>query len=156
MDEAVEEIRRAALADASAVRDLTRAAYAQWVPIMGREPKPMLADYEQAAVANLIDLLYVGGEHAALIEMVPKADHLLIKNIAVAPNFQGRGYGSKLMAHAERVAHSRGHKETRLFTNTLMATNIKLYIRLGYRTDREEPFKGGFVVHMSKLIEQVD
>jgi ribosomal protein S18 acetylase RimI-like enzyme len=152
MRETVEEIRRADPQDASGIRDLTRAAYAPWVAVMGREPKPMLADYEQSVLTNLIDLLYVDGAHAALIEMVPKTDHFLVKNVAVAPNFQGHGYGSKLMAHAERVAHSLGYEEMRLYTNKLMAANIKLYLRLGYRADREEAFKGGFVVHMSKSI----
>jgi len=36
------------MADASAIRALTREAYAKWVPVIGREPKPMMADYAKA------------------------------------------------------------------------------------------------------------
>jgi hypothetical protein len=32
----------------SMVRDITRAAYTKWVAVIGREPKPMTANYEQA------------------------------------------------------------------------------------------------------------
>ena len=43
------ELRRAQQTDVEAIRNLTRAAYAKWVPVIGREPKPMGADYESAA-----------------------------------------------------------------------------------------------------------
>jgi ribosomal protein S18 acetylase RimI-like enzyme len=152
MNQGGEHIRRATPADAGAIRDLTRAAYAKWVPVIGREPKPMAADYDAAVRDHLIDLLYVGGEFAALIETILAADHLLIENVAVAPAFQGRGYGRRLMAHAEQLAVSLGHAETRLYTNKLFDRNVRLYRRLGYRVDREEAFPGGGVVHMSKAL----
>jgi GNAT superfamily N-acetyltransferase len=145
-------LRRATVADASAVRDLTRAAYAKWVPVIGREPKPMTADYHAGVINHLVDLLDVDGELAALIEMIPEADHLLVENIAVSPRYQGRGYGRTLMAHAEQLAASLGFSETRLYTNKLFAENVQFYRKLGYRTDREEDFKGGVVVHMSKRL----
>ena len=43
--------------DASAVRELTRTAYAKWVPVIGREPKPMGADYDRAVRDHIVDLL---------------------------------------------------------------------------------------------------
>jgi hypothetical protein len=36
-------LRRAALSDVYAVRELSKAAYAKWVPLIGREPMPMTA-----------------------------------------------------------------------------------------------------------------
>ncbi|MGP0058011.1 MAG: GNAT family N-acetyltransferase [Beijerinckiaceae bacterium] len=152
MDETLAELRRAASADAPAIRELTRAAYAKWVPVIGREPKPMAADYTEAVREHFIDLLYVGEKLAALIETVPKSDHLLIENVAVSPAFQGCGYGRALMAHAERLATSLGYLGTRLYTNKLFAANVQFYHTLGYRVDREEAFKGGLLVHMSKTI----
>jgi ribosomal protein S18 acetylase RimI-like enzyme len=148
----MEELRRGAAEDAPAIRELTRAAYAKWVPVIGREPKPMMADYAETIRKHRFDLLYVEGELAALIETIPGADHLLIENVAVAPAFQGRGLGWKLMAHAEELAASLGLGEIRLYTNKLFAENVQLYGKLGYRLDREEEFKGGVVVHMSKRI----
>jgi hypothetical protein len=73
-------------------------------------------------------------------------------NVAVSPAFQGRGFGRKLMAHAELVAGSTGYSEIRLYTNKLFVENVRFYSKLGYRIDREEEFKGGFAVHMSKPV----
>lgn len=42
------ELRTALPGEAAAIHTLTRQAYARWVPILGREPKPMGADYEAA------------------------------------------------------------------------------------------------------------
>jgi GNAT superfamily N-acetyltransferase len=143
-------LRRAVATDAAAVRQLTRDAYAKWVAVIGREPKPMTADYAHALRYHWVDLLYLQGELAALIETIPKGDHLLIENVAVSPPFQRRGLGGKLLAHAERLALSLGHGKTRLYTNQLFVENVRLYKKLGYRVDREEEFAGGIVVHMSK------
>lgn len=147
-------MRRATTADAVAVRELTRAAYAKWVPILGREPRPMTADYDAALREHLVDLLRVDGEAVALIEMAPKPDHLLIVNVAVVPAQQGKGHGHALMAHAEEVARSLNLSEVRLYTNALFAENLRLYSRLGYRVDREEQHpQFGVAVHMSKRLD---
>lgn len=146
-------VRRATLADAVLVRTLTRTAYAKWVPIVGREPRPMTADYERAVREHLIDILEDAGEAVALVEMVPHADHLLIENVAVKPDRHGQGLGSRLLAHAEGVARTLGLAEMRLYTNALMAPNIALYSRRGYREDRREPTPTlGIAVHMSKRL----
>src|SRR5215469_2291635 len=104
-DYAAEErhIRRGLPPDAARIRALTRAAYAQWIPIIGREPLPMQADYDRAVREHMIDLLFWRGELAALIEMQPNPDHLYIVNVAVSPSFQGQGHGRHMMAHAERL-----------------------------------------------------
>lgn len=142
----------ATAADADAIRALTRDAYAKWVPVIGREPLPMRADYAAAVREHRIDLLRLDGRLVALIEMVPHPDHLLIENVAVAPGFQGKGFGRRLLAHAEQVAASLGHGEIRLYTNQSFAGNLRLYQALGYRVDREEAFMGGLTVHMSKRL----
>jgi ribosomal protein S18 acetylase RimI-like enzyme len=146
------ELRRAVASDVADIRKLTREAYAKWVPLIGREPKPMTADYAEAVRTHRIDLLHVAGALAALIETIAEADHLLVENVAVSPAFQGRGLGRKLMAHAEQIAASLGHGEIRLYTNKLFAQNIELYRKLGYLVDREEVLTIGIAVHMSKPV----
>lgn len=146
------ELRQAMTTDAAAIRELTRAAYAKWVPLIGREPKPMTADYDAAVQKHRFDLLYVDGTLAALIETIHETDRLLVENVAVLPSFQGRGFGRRLMAHAETLAEAAGYAEIRLYTNQRFAENIALYRQLGYRVDREEVLPVGTVTHMSKKL----
>jgi N-acetylglutamate synthase-like GNAT family acetyltransferase len=143
--------RRATFADAADVRALTRAAYAKWVPLIGREPKPMTADYERAVSEHVIDLYEQGGELLGLVEMIPQPDHLLIENIAVRPDQQGKGLGDILLQHAEGHARTLGIGETRLYTNAMFAANLAFYAKRGYSEFRRETLAPGAVaVHMRK------
>lgn len=145
-------LRTATDADADAVRALTCTAYAKWVPVIGREPLPMRADYARAVREHRIDLLHRDGELTALVEMILKPDHLLIENLAVAPAHQGRGLGGRMLAHAETVAAGLGHPMVRLYTNKAFAENVRFYLRAGYVVEREEIFMAGTTVHMRKAL----
>jgi len=146
-------LRQAITDDAAAIRRLTRAAYAKWVPLIGREPRPMTADYGKAVRDHRFDLLEIDGKLVALIETVVRADHLLIENIAVDPAHQGRGFGRFLIIQTEQRAASSGLREVRLYTNQRFAENIRLYIGLGYRIGSEEKIGDDIVVvHMHKSL----
>lgn len=146
-------MRRADPQDANAVRRIVRAAYAQWIPVIGREPMPMKTDYERAVREHEIELLYEGGALVALIEVIVNADHLFIENIAVAPDHQGRGIGRRLLSHAEQRATDLNLRELRLLTNQAFEANVRLYKSIGFQIARAEPLEdGGTVVHMSKTI----
>ena len=146
------KFRRAGPGDAALVRAMTRQAYQKWVALIGREPKPMTANYENAVTRHRFDLLYVDGTLAALIETIREADHLLVENVAVSPSFQGRGLGHRLMAHAEVLARELGFGTIRLYTNQRFAENIALYRKLGYQVDCDEVLPVGVVTHMSKRL----
>ncbi len=146
-------IRRVGTSDAVAVRDIVRAAYAKWVPVIGREPMPMKVDYAEAIVRNRIDLLETGVMAVGLIETILHDDHLYIENIAVRPEFHGRGYGRHLLAHAEDIAFSADYGEIRLLTNAAFAANVSLYERCGYVVTHTEPFMGGTTLYLSKQLK---
>lgn len=148
--------RQATDADAAAVRALTRAAYLQWVKRLGREPKPMTADYELAVRRHRIELLHSGDTLVGLIELVPERDCVLIENVAVLPAHQRCGYGRLLLARAEAVAAELGLAELRLYTNTLLTENIRLYERLGYTRERDERHARYTAVHMRKTRRWAD
>ena len=126
-------LRRAEPADASAIRELSRAAYAKWVPVIGCEPLPMTADYDQAVRRHIIYLHEERGELRALIEMVVETGHLVIENIAVRPDQQGKGIGDRLLRHAEVVAASMNIREVQLFTRVAWVSNIAFYSKRGYQ-----------------------
>jgi N-acetylglutamate synthase-like GNAT family acetyltransferase len=146
-------IRRATAADASAIRDLTRLAYAKWVPLIGREPLPMGADYDRAVAGHMIDLCEQDSELLGLVEMIPSGDHLLIENLAVRPGRQGSGRGGRLLDHAEDTARALGFAEVRLYTNALFTSNIDFYARRGYAEyERGSVVPGSVTVYMRKVL----
>jgi ribosomal protein S18 acetylase RimI-like enzyme len=148
------DIRAAEPGDAGLIRDVVRAAYAKWIPVIGREPRPMLADYDQAVREHQIDLMYMGSEMVGLIETVLREDHLWIENVAVKPERQGEGIGRQLLANAERRAMAAGRAETRLVTNAAFEANVALYEKTGYLIVERAPFMGGTAVYMSKKLNQ--
>ena len=146
-------LRRATSDDVAVVRDLTLSAYAKWVPLIGREPKPMTANYERAVAAHIIDLCEEGGQVLALVEVIPEAGHLLIENLAVRPDQQGKGLGDRLLTHAEGLARTMGFAETRLYTNAAFASNLLFYSKRGYQEfQRVAVALGTVAVHMRKQL----
>lgn len=147
--------RRAGALDADIAEAITHRAYARWVPVLGRLPKPMTADYRVVVRDWIVELLTdASGEVVGLVEVIPAPDHWLIENVVVEPAQQGKGHGRRLVAHAEALARAAGIGEMRLYTNKLFAENVTLYLKLGYRIDSEEPFKGGYLVNMSKPLDR--
>jgi ribosomal protein S18 acetylase RimI-like enzyme len=149
-------LRRGTAADAAAIRDLTRRAYAPWIPLIGREPLPMGVDYDQALRQHRFDLLYDGETLVALIETAVRDDHLYVANVAVSPDAQSRGLGRRLLAHAEALAAAQGLTQLRLLANAAFERNIAIYRAFGHAIDRTEPFaSGGSAVYMSKTLPSV-
>ncbi len=126
-------IRTARAIDRAAVEAIVAAAYAHYVARIGKPPGPMLDDYAALIDASAVSVLE-DADHviAAVIVLIPKADHLLLDNVAVRPDRQGNGFGRALMAFAETEAHRLGFAELRLYTHQKMTENLALYRRLGF------------------------
>lgn len=145
-------ISRGTTQDVDLIRDFTRAAYAKWIPLIGREPLPMSADYETALREHRFDLLYKEVALAAVIETISRSDHLHIQNLCVSPKFQRLGLGSRLLNYAQEMAVGENLPALRLDTNKYFTGNIDLYLRHGFSIAWEKPVDGGVHVHMVKQI----
>ena len=127
-------IRPAEPGDRAAVEAIVDAAYSIYLERIGKAPSPMLDDYARLIAAGAVSVLDdPDGTIAALIVLLPKPDHLLLDNIAVRPDRQGRGLGRRLIAFAESETRRLGYAELRLYTHEKMTENIALYRRLGFR-----------------------
>ncbi|HWT10716.1 MAG TPA: GNAT family N-acetyltransferase [Roseomonas sp.] len=144
--------RRAGTGEAGALRDLVRAAYARWVPEIGREPAPMTDDYAARIAAGQAWVIEDAGRLVGALVIEDTPTGLLIDNVAAAPEAQGTGLGRALMAFAEAEAQRRGHRRMWLYTHEKMVRNIALYERLGFvETHRAE--QAGFArVFMAKAV----
>ncbi len=145
-------IRPARAGDAEAVRDLVERAYAPWVAIVGRRPGPMDDDYAKHIAAGEVFVLDREGAIAALCVLLAGAGHLLLDNVAVAPERQGEGLGRAMVAFAEAEAKARGYGELRLYTHERMAANVALYARFGFVETHRAVQDGFSRVFMAKRV----
>jgi molybdopterin-guanine dinucleotide biosynthesis adapter protein len=146
-------LRRAGTADADAIRSLSRIVYAKWVPIIGREPLPMSADYDKAVLDHWIDVHEVDGQLVGFIEMIPRSDHLFIQNLAIATQHQGKGLANRFMARAFQLAKAAQLPEIRLLTNLAFTSNVQMYEHFGFERYAETPFPlGGTTVYFRKAV----
>jgi len=93
----------------------------------------MTTDYATITIARSAWVAEQGGYLVGLLVLEPAEDHLLVDNVAVAPDARGLGVGSRLLRLAEEQAHARGLPEVRLYTNEAMTENLDYYPRRGYR-----------------------
>ena len=145
-------LRKATPADAAAIAALTDDAYAKYIPLIGRKPQPMTADYAQMAAEHPIWLLYLDDRLAGLLVLELEPEAMLIYSVAVRPDLQGRGLGRRLLALAEEEALRAGYRHIRLYTNEHFTTNIELYRRVGYLETGREEYLGTRLVHMAKKL----
>ena len=147
-------IRLATREDRPAVEAIVRAAYAPYVPRIGREPGPMGDDYAALIEAGRVHVLERDGRVLGLLVLVPERDAMLLDNVAVAPAFQGEGWGGMVLAFAENAAREAGFRSIRLYTNEAMTENISRYARIGYTETHRNEEKGLRRVHMAKALDQ--
>jgi GNAT superfamily N-acetyltransferase len=148
----VSEPRPARPEDALALRDLVRAAYAKYIPRLGREPAPMKDDYAARIAAGQAWVLEEDGAFAGALILEDEPGALLLYNIAVAPSAQGKGVGKRLIAFTEGEARRRGYSLLRLYTNELMVENVAMYPRLGFTETRRGSEAGHRRVYFEKRV----
>jgi GNAT superfamily N-acetyltransferase len=126
------EIRRARADEADTIRPLVRAAYAVYVPRIGREPSPMNDDYPELIAAAKVWVIDDEGDLAGVIVLEDTPDALQVENVAVRPESQGRGLGRALLSFADDEARRRGFGAVILYTNVHMTENVERYPKLRY------------------------
>lgn len=126
-------IRQAGRGDEPWIRDCAERAYARHVPLIGREPAPMRADFAALIAAGHVHVAEdAAGGRLGFVVFHVAGDHALLESVAVLPEAAGRGVGRTLIGFCEDVARRRGATAVRLYTNEKMTGNLAIYARLGY------------------------
>ncbi len=145
-------IRLATQTDRPDIEELVHAAYAHYVPRIGREPGPMLDDYAVLIEAARVHVLERQGVIQGVLVLIPEQNAMLLDNVAVASRARGSGVGRQLLEFAEQAAAEAGYRSIRLYTNEAMTENITLYTRIGYVETHRATEKGLRRVYMLKPI----
>jgi len=127
--------------DADEVLTVQRAAFASEALIYGDPDMPPLTQTLEELRAELVENLgcvavtdrrIVGAVRARL-----DGELLLIGRLAIAPDQQGEGLGTLLLAAVEDRGRKAGATEAELFTGALSEANQRLYEREGYHRSEE-------------------
>lgn len=145
-------IRLARPEDAAAVAEIVHAAYVGYQTSIGTTPGPMLDDYGDLVGRGLVHVLEESGEILGLVVLIPKERSMLLDNVAVRPQVQGRKLGSQLIAFAEQQARAAGYDSIRLYTQELMTDNRARYTHLGVVETHRAEEKGLKRVYMTKTL----
>ena len=97
-------IRKAAPDDAGIISTLTDAAYAKYVPLMGRKPQPMTADYQQILAKHPVWIAWVDEQPAGVLVLNHEPEDMLIYSVAISPEYQKRGLGRRFLPSADRMS----------------------------------------------------
>ena len=135
-------------ADTERIGAIARAAYAKYVPRIGREPPPMIADFAAFVARGVAVVIEEDDQMRGFMIAWPQADAYLVDNLAVDPLAQGRGLGRKLIDHAAAEARRLGLPALRLYTNAAMSENLALYRRIGFIETRRAMENGLNRVYM--------
>lgn len=126
-------IRQAEASDEPDVRECAEQAYARYVPLIGRKPAPMVADFAAQIAAGEV---YVATDDRnafqGFIVFHAEDGHMLLENVAVLPRAAGHGVGKRLIGFCENATRRRGMNAVHLYTNEKMTENLSIYPKLGY------------------------
>ena len=144
-------IRQGEDEDVLAIERIVRAAYQHYIPSIGKLPGPMTDDYRAQVASGNVWVLVLDNEIVGLVVLAPEPDHMLLENVAVAPEKQRLGLGTTCRIRGTR-ARQCGYREIELYTNELMHENLAWYARLGYQQTSRRLDAGFKRVFMRKTI----
>jgi len=145
-------IRKAQLSDAAAMQSCVEAAYRHYIPRIGKPPGPMLDDYSEVVQQHQAFVAEARGQIIGVLVLIRKNNGILLDNVAVHPEHQGKGLGRRLIELAESEPRNQGFAHLDLYTHERMTENIELYKRLGYIETERRIEKGYHRVYMRKSL----
>lgn len=147
-------IRPIETGDAGEVLTVQRAAFASEALIYGNPDMPPLTQTLEELRAELVENLgcVAVTDHRIVGAVRARLDGrlLLIGRLAIAPDQQGEGLGTLLLAAVEERGCEVGATEAELFTGALSEANQRLYEREGYH--RSETTADGEIFYRKSLV----
>ena len=129
-------------------------AYARNRDLLGLEPLPLQADYNDLFSTH--EMWVVPADDAgisAVLILEVRAEDLLIWSVATSPDRQGDGLGHRLLRAAETHARELGRSTLRLYTGATLRHLIDWYGRNGYAIEHVETLSDREIAHMVKHLD---
>ena len=134
------DLRKASEADRDEIPQLLRDAFAPYMARLGRVAGPGAFDWFPQALAEGQVYVVAGNDGIeGVLVAVPQGERLNIKVVAVRPDLQGKGLGSRLLEEIESRARGQGFEALTLETAEIMVDMLRLYGRHGFHEVRRGP-----------------
>lgn len=147
-------LRRASMADISAILALKNAAYTPNESIIGVPSLPRIADYTQVVAEHEVWLAETDDRLDAALVLEIEDGKFTVWSIAVAPEAAGKRLGTALMHFAEERAARLGFDAVHLYTNAKLTQRIGWYERLGYAITHHQELADRRLAHMRKTLRK--
>lgn len=148
----MEGVRLAVDRDLSEIRSLVTEAYALYTPRIGHVAGPVLSDYAALIEGRAVHVLERAERIVGVLVMIEDERGLLLDNVAIRLDVQGKGFGRQLIDLAEELGRQKGYEVLRLYTNEVMVENLALYRWLGYVETHRVEENGYRRVYMKKRL----
>ena len=125
-------IRAAVVSDVAAIKECAVAAYSKYIERIGKSPAPMMADFQSLVKAGHVSVACCEKNLVGYVVFYRTQNAMHLENVAVYPDFVGRGIGKSLIRYVEKRAADIGVGCVELYTNAAMTENLALYPALGY------------------------
>ena len=145
------EIREATQTDAGPVAACVCHAFIHYIADIGKQPQPMLDDYQALIAAGQVFVAVHEGAIAGVLVIGEDADGFCIETLATHPQQQGNGIGKALIAYAEAVARKNNASSIYLSTNSIMHQSQHIYRHLGFVEFDRRVVNGYNRIFMRKL-----
>ncbi len=152
------QLRPATVADVPAILAVTKAAYAPYTDrfdppsgVVREQPESV----ERYFVTGGVIVADKDGEIVGAVRYEPHDDYLYLGRLAVAPAWQGRGIGRRLVEAVEEWALLLGLDEVHLGVRMELTENRDLYRHLGYVENGTAPFRHDERYHYLKMKKRV-
>lgn len=143
-------IRKAELTDADELQKCMHLAYSEYEDRINVETLPPLnVDYEDEISSFPVWVVEFDNNIIAGLILLFKEDYASLANIAIHPDYQGKGLGKFLLNFAEKEAITKEYSEIHLATHALFTENVLIYKKLGWIVFDQDETK----VYMKKYIK---
>lgn len=147
------EIKQADISDAEALLELQRIAYKSEAELHDDFSIPPLTqtleEFKASFTSRTVLKVVSGNKILASGQVELKGDSSFICRMAVCPESQGQGIGSKLMSALENVYSDT--KRVELFTGEKSTANLAMYGRRGYKEFKRAKLGKTTVIFLEKL-----
>lgn len=126
------EIRQAVQADAGEVASCVCHAFIHYIPLIGKQPQPMLDDYQALIQDCKVFVIGKDNKIVGVLVLEQTKEGFCIDTLAVHPLMQGLGLSKKLISFAATVARKMHYKSLYLSTNQIMHKAQTIYKHLGF------------------------